>query len=107
MSVSGNRGVDKGPILVLDKDARTVITSDSGKLYAGCYVNATIDIWAQSGEFGPAIRCTPIGVQFVRTGDAFTGAPPATTDDFEDLTDGADAGDFEATEGEDPLADLI
>lgn len=114
MSISGNRAVEKGPILVLDEDGRTTISSDSGKLYGGCYVNATVDIWAQTGEFGPAVRCTPIGVQFVKEGDAFSGAPPASLDDFEDLTSGADAGDFadvseeeDTREKDDPLAGLL
>lgn len=94
MALSGNRGVAKGPILVLDQDARTVLDENSGKLYAGCFVNATVDVWAQKGEFA-GIRCVPIGIQYVSEGDAFTGAPPARMDDFDDLTDGASADEVE------------
>jgi len=35
-----------------------------------------------------------MGIQLVETGDAFSGAPPASLDDFEDLTDGSEAEDF-------------
>ena len=90
MSISANRADKKGPVLVVDRDGRTPIPGNSGKLYAGCYVNATIDLWAQTGQFA-GIRAALSGVQFVREGDAFAGAPPASENDFTDLTDGADA----------------
>lgn len=44
-----------------------------GEIYDGCYVNASVDIWAQSGE-NPGLRCGLVGVQFVKDGDAFGGA---------------------------------
>jgi len=116
MSLASNRGARKGPVLIVDQDGRTVLTENSGRLYGGCYVNATIDIWAQTGEFGPAIRAVPIGIQLVEQGDAFSGAPPASLDDFEDLTDGKGADDFgpvytggspDPKEDRDPLAGFI
>ena len=62
------------------------LTPADGKPYAGCYVNATVDIWVQSGEY-PGIRCSLLGVQFARDGEAFSGGQRATADDFDDLGD--------------------
>lgn len=74
---------------VRDRD-KTPLTAQDGKPYAGCYVNAIVDIWAQVKN-GKAIRCKLLGVQFVRDGDAFSGGAKAADNDFEDLGDGADA----------------
>lgn len=81
---------NKARPLVIDRD-KTPLTKDDGKPYSGCYVNATVDVWAQQNAFGKRVNATLSGVQFVKDGDAFTGAPPATPDDFEDLAEGADA----------------
>lgn len=61
------------------------ITEESGRVYAGCYVNGSVDLYAQKGE-NYGIRCSLIGVQFVKDGPAFAGAP-ASADDFDDLSD--------------------
>ena len=46
------------------------------KLYGGCYVNAAVRPWAQDNQFGRAVRCQLIAVQFSKNGDAFGEAPP-------------------------------
>lgn len=69
---------------VIDRD-RSKLTESSGRPYAGCYVNANVEIWAQDNGFGKRINAVLRGVQFVRDGDAFTGAPPASADEFEDI----------------------
>lgn len=84
---------NKARPFVCDRD-KTPLTSADGKPYAGCYVNATIDIWAQQNSYGKRINATLSGVQFLKDGDAFSGSPPATPDDFEDLSDGANAEDL-------------
>ncbi|MFD1244790.1 ssDNA-binding protein [Paralysiella testudinis] len=71
--------------IVLDKDAKTHLDSTSGKPYAGCYVNAKIDIWAQDSQYGKRINAGLSGVQFIRHGEAFGGGAPATEADFADL----------------------
>ena len=71
-----------------------VLTAKDGKPYAGCYVNATIDVWPMMNKYGKRVNATLSGVQFLEDGDAFSGAPPATFDDFEDLGEGADAQDL-------------
>lgn len=83
---------NKARPLVVDRN-KSPLTAGDGRPYAGCYVNATLDIWAQANKFGKRINATLSGVQFFKDGDAFTGAPPASPDDFDDLSDGADSSD--------------
>lgn len=70
---------------VFDRD-RTELVESSGKPYAGCYVNASIDLWAMDNDFGKRINATLRGVQFVRDGDAFVGSTTAKADEFDDLS---------------------
>ena len=62
--------------------------------YSGCYVNTKVEIYVQGGDY-PGIRCSPLVVQFAGDGDAFAGRPVSDKDaeEFEDLSDGADAED--------------
>lgn len=69
---------------VIDAD-KTPLTAQDGKPYAGCYVNASVDIWAQKGE-NSGIRASILGVQFFRDGDPFTGGTPADPDEFDDVS---------------------
>lgn len=62
-----------------------------GLPYAGCYVNALVEIYAQTKKY-PGVRCGLIGVQFARHGDAFSGAGRAADSDFAPLDDGIGAG---------------
>lgn len=78
--------------LVIDRD-RTPLTAQDGKPYSGCYVYATVDVWAQDNSFGKRVNATLTGVQFCRDGDAFGGATTAKQDDFDDLADGAGSDD--------------
>lgn len=81
---------------VFDRD-RTPLAEEDGRIYAGCYVNARVEVWAQdSHQWGKRLNASVIGVQFVRDGEPFGGgAAPATADDFPELEDApaADAGD--------------
>lgn len=71
--------------LCLDKN-KAPITAEDGKLYGGCYVNASIELWTQDNEFGKRINATLRGVQFVRDGEAFSGGAAASEDEFADLS---------------------
>lgn len=82
--ISAHRNSAQGAPSVVDSN-KSPLTAASGRPYAGCYVNASIDIWAQKGQY-TGIRASLVGVQFLRDGDAFAGAP-ATDADFEDLGD--------------------
>lgn len=68
---------------VLDRD-KSPLSKDDGKPYAGCFVNAVVEIFAYDNS-GNGISASLGGVQFVKDGDAFSGGRPASSDDFEDL----------------------
>lgn len=78
---------------VVNRD-RSPVTEDDGIVYAGCYVNAIVSIWAQDNEFGKRINASLDGMQFVKDGDSFGGGNVASASQFEDLSDGADADDM-------------
>lgn len=90
-ALSAKRAQDKGRPLVIDQQKNPLVAAD-GKPYAGCYVNATVEIWAQDNSYGKGIRATLVGVQFVRDGDAFGGGSAPSADDFDEIADGASAG---------------
>lgn len=79
--------------LVIDQQ-KNPLTAADGKPYSGCFVNVSLDIWAQDNQYGKRINATLKGVQFARDGDAFGGGAPATPDDFEAIEDGATADDL-------------
>ncbi|HEY0201927.1 MAG TPA: DUF2815 family protein [Burkholderiaceae bacterium] len=76
--------------LTINRD-KSSITEADGIIYAGCYVNASIDVWAQDNKFGKRVNATLGGVQFARDGDAFAAGASASEDDFDDLAEGANA----------------
>jgi hypothetical protein len=82
---------DKRPT-VLNKD-RTPLTAKDGVIYAGCYVNASIDLWAQDNGFGKRINAQLRGIQFLRDGDSFSAGRPADADEFDNI-EGSGADDF-------------
>ena len=76
--------------LVLDRD-KSELGKASGKPYAGCQVNGSVEIWAQDNGYGKRINASLRGVQFVKDGDAFGGGAPASADEFDSVSEGADA----------------
>lgn len=75
---------NKARPLVIDRD-KAPLTAADGKPYGGCFVNASVELWAQDNQYGKRINATLKGVQFVRDGDAFGGGAPASADEFDDL----------------------
>lgn len=69
---------------VIDRD-RSPLTEQDGRPYAGCYVNAIVELWPQDNNYGKRVNASLLGVQFLRDGDAFTGGRPAAADEFDDL----------------------
>lgn len=63
-------------------------------LYSGAWVNASIDLWAQDNQYGQRVNAQLRGIQFYKDGDAFSAGGVADEDEFEEVTDGANAGDF-------------
>jgi len=88
--LTATRNQEKGRPTILDRDGKTPLTAEDGKPYAGCYVNAVVDIWPQNNKFGQTVRCQLLGLQFAEDGDAFSGGAAATESDFEALGDSAD-----------------
>lgn len=41
------------------------------KLYGGCFVNVAVRPWPQDNQFGRAVRCELIAIQFAADGEAF------------------------------------
>lgn len=66
-------------------DGRAPVTAADGKLYAGCYVNAIVQVWAQDNQFGKRVNASLLGVQFLRDGERLAGGGSAAADDFEPI----------------------
>ena len=81
--------------LVLGAD-KSQLTAADGVIYAGCFVNAVVDVWAQDNGYGKRVNASLSGVQFFADGEAFAGGGVASADDFEAV---AGAG---AANGDDP-----
>ena len=60
------------------------LTGKEGIIYAGCYVNAKVEMWAQGGTYS-GMRCGLLGVQFDAAGDSFGGASRVSDEGFEAL----------------------
>lgn len=84
---------ESAPPTVIDRD-RSPLTKTSGRPYSGCYVNASIELWAQDNKFGQRVNAQLRGIQFVVDGDSFSAGRPADADEFEEVTEGAGADDF-------------
>jgi hypothetical protein len=82
-------GTQPAPLIIGSDKAP--LAEDSGKPYAGCYVNAKVSIYAQAGA-NAGIRASFSAVQFWRDGDAFSGSKPSS-DGF-DVAEGTAASDF-------------
>ena len=71
--------------LVIDVN-KAPLTAEDGKPYAGCYVNASVELWTQDNNYGKRVNATLRGVQFYKDGESFAGGGVASDDDFDDLT---------------------
>lgn len=75
---------------VIDRD-KTPLTEEDEKLYAGCYVNAIVEPWAQNNAYGKRVNANLLGIQFVKDGEPFgDGGTKVTEDDFDDIADEED-----------------
>ena len=78
--------------LVIDRD-KSPLTDDDNRIYSGCYVNASVELWYQKNAYGKRVNANLLGVQFFKDGDAFgEGGSTASGDDF-DAFDDADTDD--------------
>ncbi len=74
---------------------KTPLTAADDKPYAGCFVNAVVNIYAisDSDKGGNGIFATLEAVQFLRDGEAFGAAPVDIDDVFDDESDNTDEDD--------------
>lgn len=72
---------------VVDRDPSIELNEQDGKPYAGCYVNASLRLWAYDNEFGKGVSATLRAVQFVKDGEAFGDAPVKADKVFSTLPD--------------------
>ena len=70
--------------IVVDRD-RSPLTEADGKPYAGCYVNVSIDVWAQDNQYGKRVNAKLLAIQFARDGDAFGGGSKGSAEDFDPI----------------------
>lgn len=78
--------------LLVDQN-RVAVTEEDGTIYSGCYVNAIVELYANTQPTKKGVFAGLKGVQFVKDGDAFGGSAPAAANEF-DVVEGADAADF-------------
>lgn len=77
---------DKRPPVV-DRDLSPLAAED-GKIYAGCYVNTTIRLYAYDHpKGGKGVSAGLRAVQFVKDGDSFGAGPVNAENEFESLMD--------------------
>ena len=74
--VSANSNEDRPPQIMRPADGKEAAnqierTELARNLYGGCFVNVAIRPWAQDNQFGRAVRCELVAVQFAKDGDAF------------------------------------
>jgi hypothetical protein len=92
---------NKARPIVVDRD-RSPLTQADGRPYSGCYLNVSIDVWAQDNGYGKRINAKLLAVQFVKDGEAFGGGAVGSADQFDDLGDDEDgAPGAAATVGDD------
>lgn len=70
-------------------DGRAPLVAAEGKPYAGCYVNAIVEVWAQDNQFGKRVNASLLGVQFLRDGERLAGGGVAAADDFDAIPQAA------------------
>lgn len=79
--------------MVIDRD-KSPLTEDDDRVYAGCYVNAIVELWVQNNGYGKRINANLLGVQFYKEGEPFgDGNSGASANDFDAFDDDDD--DFE------------
>lgn len=75
---------------VVDKNPSIPLTAEDGKIYAGCYVNAVISLWAQNNTFGKRINANLLAIQLVKDGEPFGEERINPESEFDTVEDGAD-----------------
>jgi ssDNA-binding protein len=81
----------KGKPIVVDSTGRGVISDEADSdIYAGCFVNAKIRLWAQDNTYGKRVNAELVSIQFAAHGEPLD-------DSFVSVDDAVDG--FGSTEG--------
>lgn len=72
---------------VIDRD-KTPLVEEDGKLEAGDYCNAIVDLWySDHPKGGKQVLGNVLGIQFVSEGERFGADTTASVDEFDELED--------------------
>lgn len=63
----------KQQIVVLDARANLIADEKKNPIYAGCYVNAKVSLWAMDNQFGKRVCANLVAIQFAGDGEPFDG----------------------------------
>lgn len=101
--INANAPQNQPPSLVITRNGKNerLDRETQSIIYAGCYVNMIVEVWAQDNQWGKRINAQLAGVQFVKDGDRFGGGSPAGEDEFEAVDTGFEDEDF--ADGDDDL----
>lgn len=72
---------------VVNRQKAPVAEGDPQAPYAGCYVNATVNLWVQNNQFGKRVNASLRAVQFYDDGEAFGRGPVDADSEFEAIGD--------------------
>ena len=90
---------------VVDRD-KSYITEEDGTVYAGCYVNATVELWTRKRQDNRGISAQLRAIQFVKAGEAFGAGRVDAEEEFdamETVEDESGTGDDEGATEENNL----
>ncbi|MBT8152731.1 DUF2815 family protein [Epibacterium ulvae] len=81
--------------VVLRGDGRTRVHEErDSQIYAGCYVNAKVRLWAQDNQYGKRINAELVAIQFMRDGDPLDGSYVSEDEAVEGFGEVDDNDDF-------------
>jgi hypothetical protein len=72
--------------LVIDRD-KSNLTEEDNRIYAGCRVNAIVELWAQNNTYGKRINANLLAVQFYKDDEPFADGEKASINDFDAFDD--------------------
>lgn len=108
MYLSSSAAVDKKPLAIMNRKGKDGLwlPAQPGQIYSGCFVNATVRLWAQDNDFGKRLNAELKAIQFVKDGDAFGNNRPVNPNeefDDDDVSDAADMGDDDEDDDDDMI----
>ena len=82
MSTSSKRRVFVGKV----EDGQIVPVEEAdGVVFAGCFVNATVQVWLQDNKWGKRANCQLRAVCYVKDGESFGEGPVNPDEEFADM----------------------